>query len=97
MFLARVIGTVVATVKSPGLEGAKLLVIVPLDPQGRESGGPQVACDQAQAGPGDLVFCVNKREATLAMPDPFVPVDAAIVGIVDDIERGAPATPEGGR
>lgn len=85
MFLAKVIGTVVATVKSPGLEGSKLLVIQPLDPQGKPQGGPQVACDQAQAGPGDHVFVVNKREATLAMPDPFTPVDAAIVGIVDDV------------
>lgn len=86
MFLARVIGTVVATIKSPGLEGAKLLVIQPLGPGGEALGGPQVACDQAQAGPGDHVYCVGKREATLAMPDPFVPVDAAIVGIVDAVD-----------
>ena len=87
MYLARVIGTVVATIKSPGLEGAKLLLIQPLDPQGAPLGGPQVACDRAQAGPGDHVFCVGKREATLAMPDPFVPVDAAIVGIVDAVNE----------
>lgn len=89
MFLARVIGTVVATYKVPGLEGSKLLVVVPLSPDGAENGAPIVACDQAQAGPGDHVYCVDKREATLAMPDPFVPVDAAIVGIVDSVDVGA--------
>lgn len=91
MYLAKVIGTVVATIKAPGLEGAKLLLIQPLDPDGKPSGGPQVACDVAQAGPGDHVYCVGKREATLAMPDPFTPIDAAIVGIVDSVDhdRGA--------
>lgn len=87
MFLARVIGTVVATVKVPGLEGAKLLVVRPLSPAGEPTGEPIVACDQVQAGPGDHVYCVDKREATLAMPDPFVPVDAAIVAIVDDVDH----------
>lgn len=87
MFLARVIGTVVATIKAPGLEGAKLLVIQPLDPARAPLGEPQVACDQAQAGPGDLVYCVGRREASLAMPDHFSPVDAAIVGIVDRVDR----------
>jgi ethanolamine utilization protein EutN len=89
LFLARVIGTVVATVKAPGFEGMKLLVIQPLDTKGKPSGDPQVAVDRAQAGPGETVYCVNKREATLAMPDPFAPVDAAIVGIVDQVERPA--------
>ncbi len=87
MFLARVIGTVVATSKVPGLEGAKLLLVQPLSSEGAPRGAPLVACDQAQAGPGDHVFCVDKREATLAMPDPFVPVDAAIVGFVDQVDH----------
>jgi len=87
VFLARVIGTVVATHKVAGLEGIKLLLVVPLKPNGAEDGAPIVACDCAQAGPGDHVYCVNKREATLAMPDPFVPVDAAIVGIVDHVHE----------
>ena len=89
MFLARVIGTVVATVKYPGLEGAKLLVVVPLDSSGNANGMALVACDRAQAGTGDHVYCVSSREATHAMPEPFVPVDAAIVGIVDSVQKGA--------
>ena len=95
MQLARVIGTVVATVKSPGLEGVKLLVIQPLDRQQRPIGGQLVAADAVHmAGAGELVYFVAAREAAQAMPDPFVPVDHAIVGIVDAVSPlvgGAPA------
>ena len=101
MQLARVIGTVVATVKSPGLEGVKLLVIQPLDRQQRPIGGQLVAADAIHmAGPGELVYFVAAREAAQAMPDPFVPVDHAIVGIVDagaPPAGGAPAGAGGGR
>jgi len=38
-----------------------------------------------QAGPGDLVYLVGNREAALALPKTFVPVDAAVVGIVDQM------------
>jgi len=96
MQLARVIGTVVATVKSPGLEGLKLLVLQPLDRALRPTGGQLVAADAVHmAGPGELVYFVAAREAAQAMPDPFVPVDHAIVGIVDAVEAlagsGSPA------
>ena len=87
MFLAKVIGTVVASVKYAGLEGSKLLVVRELDREGKLAGAPLVACDQAQAGVGDRVFCVSAREASHAMPEPFVPVDAAIVGVVDQVHR----------
>ncbi|HEY1168621.1 MAG TPA: EutN/CcmL family microcompartment protein [Candidatus Limnocylindrales bacterium] len=86
MQLARVIGTVVATVKTPGLEGIKLLVIQPLDRSLKPTGGQLVAADAIHmAGPGELVYFVAAREAAQAMPDPFVPVDHAIVGIVDAV------------
>lgn len=94
MQLARVIGTVVATVKSPGLEGVKLLVIQPLDRALRPAGGQLVAADAVHmAGPGELVYFVAAREAAQAMPDPFVPVDHAIVGIVDAVETLAGGGP----
>lgn len=97
MQLARVIGTVVATVKSPGLEGVKLLVIQPLDRALRPTGGQLVAADAVHmAGPGELVYFVAAREAAQAMPDPFVPVDHAIVGIVDAVEALAGADLPGG-
>ena len=86
MQLARVTGTVVATVKVPGLTGIKLLLVQPLDRQLRPVGGQVVAADAVHmAGPGELVYIVAAREAAAAMPDPFVPVDHAIVGIVDAV------------
>ena len=94
MQLARVVGTVVATVKTPGLDGVRLLVIQPLDRQLQPSGGQLVAADAVHmAGPGELVYFVAAREAAQAMPDPFVPVDHAIVGIVDAVSPNS----EGGK
>jgi ethanolamine utilization protein EutN len=87
MQLARVIGTVVATVKYEGLEGIKFLVVQPLNKQQQPEGKPVVAADATeQAGPDELVFVVGSREAAQALPIPFVPVDHAIVGIVDDVD-----------
>lgn len=83
MELARVIGRVVATVKYPTLEGVRLLVIQPQDAGGTPQGEPIVAADALQAGPGDLVKWVTGREAALALPKHFAPVDCAVVGIVD--------------
>ncbi len=88
MQLAEVVGTVVATVKYEGLEGVKFLIVQPLDRDRRPKGRPVVAADAvAMAGPGELVYIVASREAALACPEPFVPVDHAIVGIVDEAER----------
>jgi len=87
MQLARVQGTVVATIKSEGLEGVRFLIVQPLDKYQRPIGGPLVAADAVHmAGPGELVFFVSSREAAEAMPVRFVPVDHAIVGIVDQVE-----------
>jgi ethanolamine utilization protein EutN len=84
MKLGRVIGTVVATIRAKGTEGLKLLVVRPLHADLREAGSPFVATDaSAQAGPGDLVTWEASREAALLHDPWFVPVDHAIVGIVD--------------
>lgn len=85
MYLGRVIGTCVATQKYEGLEGAKLLIVQPLGRGEKPTGRPQIACDTTKAGPGDFVFLVGSREASQALDEAFVPVDAAIVGIVDDL------------
>ena len=86
MQLARVIGTVVATQKYRDLDGIKFLIVQPLTKQQEPIGEPVVAADATfQAGPDELVFIVGSREAAQAMPEPFVPVDHAIVGIVDDV------------
>lgn len=86
MQLGRVVGTVVATVKTPGLEGVKFLIVQPLDRHQEPNGRPVVAADGVHmAGPGELVYIVGSREAAQALPNTFVPVDHAIVGIVDQV------------
>lgn len=86
MQLGRVEGTVVATVKSKGLEGVRFLIVQPLDKYQKPIGRHVVAADGVHmAGPGELVYFVASREAAEAMPERFVPVDHAIVGIVDEV------------
>ena len=87
MKLGRVRGSVVATVKDPGMVGMNLLIVEPLDEHQKVSGSCVVAADAVrQAGSGDIVYFVSSREAAEAMQPRFVPVDHAIVGIVDDVE-----------
>lgn len=87
MLLGRVKGTAVCTVKYPGTEGLKLLVVQPLDRHFEPVGALQVAADVVQAGEGDLCVIVRSREAALALPQvKFVPVDLALVGIVDELD-----------
>ena len=86
MELARVIGTVVSTRRYEGLDGVKLLLAQPLDDTLGEVGQPLVVADVGQAGVGDIVSWVGGREAALALPETFVPVDAAIVTIVDQVD-----------
>jgi ethanolamine utilization protein EutN len=87
MLFGRVKGSAVCTLKYPGTEGLKLLVVQPLDRHLKPLGTLQVAADVVDAGPGDLCVMVRSREAALAMPEvKFVPVDLALVGVVDDLE-----------
>jgi ethanolamine utilization protein EutN len=84
MKLGRVIGTLVATVKAKDMDGLKMLIVRPLTAELADDGEPFVATDaSAQAGPGDLVTYEASREAALLHHPRFVPVDHAIVGIVD--------------
>lgn len=86
MQFGRVIGTVVATEKAEGLSGVKFLLVQPLDKHRNPMGSPLVAADGVHmAGHGELVYFVASREAAEAMPERFVPVDHAIVGIVDEV------------
>ena len=86
MFLGKVIGTVVSSKKYQGLEGIKLLVVQPVNRAGEPAGDPVVAVDTRQAGPGDKVCLEDGREASYTLPVQFVPVDAAVVGIVDRVD-----------
>jgi len=85
MQLARVLGTVVATVKCDSLEGRKILVIQPLDGGLKESGKPMVAIDSVGAGQGEVVFWCRGREASFPFLPTEVPTDCTIVGIVDSV------------
>ncbi|MDQ1352499.1 MAG: ethanolamine utilization protein EutN [Acidobacteriota bacterium] len=85
MRLAKVIGTVVATRKVDSIKDLKILMIQPVDEKMQNSGEAVAAIDTVQAGYGDLVYYTLARESTLALPDPFAPVDAAITGIVDQV------------
>jgi len=85
MFLGRVTGRVVCTIRYPGLEGIKFLVVQPVDENMQSIGDPIVAADAVQAGEGELVFLVGGREASMALPERFVPIDATIVGHVEQL------------
>lgn len=83
MQLARVIGTVVATVKNDSLEGRKLLVIQSLDGELQPQGKPMVALDAIGAGVGELIFWCRGKEASFPFVREDTPTDCTVVAIVD--------------
>jgi microcompartment protein CcmK/EutM len=83
MQLARVIGTVVATIKNDALEGRKLLVIQSLNKDLAPAGKPLVAVDAVGAGVGELVFWCRGKEASFPFKREDTPTDCTIIGIVD--------------
>lgn len=88
MLIGRVIGTVVPCVVYPGLEGVPMLLVQPLNRKNQPEGRTVVAADSTRmAGPGELVSYEGGREAALALDPWFVPVDHAIIGIVDEWHR----------
>ena len=85
MILGRVIGNVVCTIKHPALKGCKLLIVQPIDRQGRDKGRALVALDSVGAGAGETVYWCRGREASFPFLPAEVPTEAAIVGIVDSV------------
>ena len=83
MQLARVIGTVVATIKNESLEGRTLLVIQTLNKDLKPQGKPMVAVDSIGAGIGELVFWCRGKEASFPFKREDTPTDCTIVAIVD--------------
>jgi ethanolamine utilization protein EutN len=81
--LAKVIGDVVTTRKDENLAGVTLLVVQPIDADGKPVGRTLVAVDAAGAGVGEVVFFVRGKEASFPFYPTEVPADAGIVGIVD--------------
>lgn len=101
MFVGRVLGTVVATIKHAALAHSKLLVVQPYDPEGREDGPPVVALDQVDAGVGDRVLVLDEgSSASQILGRPRGPVRTLIVGVVDTIHvalrEASPEAPPGG-
>lgn len=88
MFIAKVIGTVWATVKDQNLRGYKLQIIQPLTSKGEKIGVPIIAADTIGAGPGEVVMYITAREAVIPLDVKEAPVDASIVGIIEKIDIG---------
>lgn len=85
MKLGKVIGRVVCTQKLEYFDGLKLLMVQPIDEQHQPAGSVFVAFDTAQAGEGDVVMYETSKEAGWALREWYTPADAAIVGIIDQI------------
>jgi ethanolamine utilization protein EutN len=86
MIIARVVGTVVATQKDVSHEGQKILLVQPLDIEGAESGPTLLVLDGVDAGVGDRVLIVQEGWSAAATVDrERAPIDAAVVGVVDEV------------
>ena len=86
MLFGRVRGTAVCTIKYPNLDGTKFLMVEPVDKNLEPTGPMQIAVDVVSAGRRDLCVRARSREAALAMKDnKFVPIDLALIGIVDEL------------
>jgi ethanolamine utilization protein EutN len=86
MLLGRVVGMVVPCVVTPGLEGVPMLLVQPLDKALQPKGKTLVAADATRmAGPGELVAYEGGREAALALERTYVPVDHAIIALIDGV------------
>ena len=84
MHLGRVIGRLVASHHYEGLSGVPLQLVQPLNADGEDAGGALVACTVISSGPGDTIHYIDGREAAMACPQTFVPVDATILGVVEE-------------
>jgi len=85
MVLGRVIGNVVATMKNESLVGQRLLIVQPIDRNGRDKGKAIVALDSVGAGAGETIYWCRGKEASFPFLPVEVPTEATIVGIVDAI------------
>jgi ethanolamine utilization protein EutN len=86
MYIGKVIGTVVATIKISHLESRKLLIVDQLDLKGQETGYYDIAVDVVQAGPGDTVLVIDEGNGARQILgiDPGA-IRAVIVGVVDEV------------
>ncbi len=87
MFLARVTGRVVSTMKAPGLDAVTLLLVQPLNAQLEPAGRTLIAADAIGAGAGEVVYCCKGKEASFPFLPREVPTETSVVAIVDEISR----------
>jgi ethanolamine utilization protein EutN len=87
MIIGKVVGTVICTRKNSDLVGSKFLIVDPIEKMNARVGERLVAVDNIGAGISDIVLVSTGSAARLACPDPETPVDACIVGIVDDPQK----------
>ena len=87
MFLARIVGKVVSTIKDPALVGKKILVVQPIGPNGNDRGSKVLALDSVGTGAGETVYCCRGREASFPWFPEEVPTETTIIGIVDSVSR----------
>lgn len=89
MFLADVVGTVVAPVQIAAMQGRTLLILRPVGPDGRASGKTRIGIDRAGAGVGERVLVIDEgNSARQILDDKTLPIKTLVVGIVDYIETG---------
>ena len=85
MKLGKVIGRVVSTIKVESFEGLKLLLVQPVDENLEKIGDPIVTVDTIQSNIGQIIYYETSKEASMVLEKTMNPCDAAIVGIVDEI------------
>ena len=88
MLLARVLGNVVATQKNERYDGARIMLVQPVNPDGTARGAQLLALDSVDSGAGDLVLVVQEgwSASTAATGEPGAAIDSAIIGVVDFVE-----------
>lgn len=87
MIIGKVVGTVISTRKHSDLVGSKFLIVDPLEKMTAYAGDRLVAVDDVGAGINDIVLVTTGSAARLGCGNPDSPVDACIVGIVDDPQK----------
>lgn len=89
MFLGKVVGTVWATKKTANLEGVRFLIVHPYNLDKEPNTNIVVVADRLGAGVGETVLCAYGKAARSAIGDQEMSIEAAVVGIVDEVDLDA--------
>jgi len=89
MNIGKVVGNIISTAKYPGFYGVKLLIIQPVDGDGNNAGEPIIGTDSVGAGTDEYVIYITSSEACIPYKSSveYIPTDATIVGIVDNLYK----------